>query len=173
MFCYKEICLRVVDEADIEQIRRLRNDPTTWIHLTDITLLDEETQRGWYKSLSEKKERGYFVLCDHDHDFLGIIRFDEIDRTNRTIRVGCDVVRELRGKGYGNKAFHLIKKYCFDYLNMHRLWLAVLETNQVAIHLYEKHGFKVEGRYRKAIFRDGRYHDYVIMSLLEEEYRNA
>ena len=173
MFCYEGICLRVVEEADIERIRQLRNDPSTWIYLTDITLLDEGTQRSWYRSLSERRDRKYFVLGDSQHNFLGIIRFDEIDYTNRSMRVGCDIVREWRGQGYGSKAFLLIKKYCFDYLNMHRLWLAVLETNLVAIHLYEKHGFKVEGRYREAIFRDGCYHDYIIMSFLEEEYRNV
>lgn len=173
MFCFQGICLRALEERDLEQVRALRNDPTTWIYLTDVALLDSETQRAWYKSLCGRADKKYFVLYDDQRDFLGIIRSDEMDRTNRSMRVGCDVVRELRGQGYGTKAFHLIKKYCFDYLNMHRLWLAVLDNNQVAIRLYEKHGFTVEGRYREAIFRDGRYHDYIIMSLLEKEYRNV
>jgi len=47
------------------------------------------------------------------------------------------------------------------------------EIRNKAYDLYEKHGFKVEGRYREAIFRDGCYHDYIIMSFLEEEYRNV
>jgi UDP-4-amino-4,6-dideoxy-N-acetyl-beta-L-altrosamine N-acetyltransferase len=171
MFCYKGIYLRVVEESDIEHIRQLRNDHRTWIYLTDCTLLDALKQQRWYESLADREDRKYFILFDKKHDFLGIVRLDEVDKTNRSIRIGCDIVPRLRGKGYGNKAMYLIKKYCFDYLNMHRLWLAVLETNKVAFYLYKKHGFKEEGRYRKAIFRDGRYLDYIIMSLLEEECR--
>jgi UDP-4-amino-4,6-dideoxy-N-acetyl-beta-L-altrosamine N-acetyltransferase len=173
VFGLNGIFLRVIEEKDIDPIRQLRNDPSTWMHLTDITLLSAKTQQRWYDSLSSRNDRKYFVLGDEEHEFLGIIRLDEIDQTNRSIRVGCDIVPAFRGQGFGTKAFQLIKKYCFDYLNMHRLWLAVLETNHVAIRLYEKHGFRVEGRYREAIFRDGKYLDYIIMSLLEREYRNG
>ncbi|MBI3978494.1 MAG: GNAT family N-acetyltransferase [Chloroflexi bacterium] len=171
MFQCDSICLRVVEENDLELMRQLRNDPSTWINLTDIDLIDAESQRRWFRGLAERRDRKYFVVCDDDHPFLGIVRMDEIDRLNRSIRVGCDIVPTLRGRGYGTKAFTAILKYCFDFLNMHRVWLAVLEYNQVARRLYERQGFRVEGRYRAAIFRDGRYHDYLIMSILEEEYR--
>ena len=98
---------------------------------------------------------------------------DEIDKANRSIRVGADIVRELRGQGYGRKVYRLLKKYCFDYLNMHRVWLAVLDTNEAGRRLYESEGFEVEGRYREAIFRDGKYHDYILMSILEQQYRRG
>lgn len=171
MFCYEGICLRALEKKDIEFVRRLRNDPTTWIYLTDSTILDSRTQQRWYGSLAGQEKRKYFVLFDSRHSFLGIIRFDEIDMQNRSMRVGCDIVPKLRGRGYGRKALSLIKKYCFDYLNMHRIWLAVLDNNKVASALYKKQGFIEEGRYRKAIFKDGKYRDYIIMSILEEEYK--
>jgi len=47
----------------------------------------------------------------------------------------------------------------------------VLETNQHAKRLYEKQGFITEGRLRDAVFRDGKYVDYIIMSILETEYQ--
>lgn len=172
MFCHEGICLRALEKKDIESVRRLRNDPTTWLYLTDSTILDSRTQQRWYESLAGQEKRKYFVLFDNRHSFLGIIRFDEIDRQNRSMRVGCDIVPKLRGRGYGKKAFSLIKKYCFDYLNMHRIWLAVLDNNKIASALYKKQGFIEEGRYRKAIFKDGKYRDYIIMSMLEEEYKN-
>jgi len=87
------------------------------------------------------------------------------------MRVGADVVPHLRAQGYGSKVYTLLKKYCFEYLNMHRIWLAVLDSNEIALKLYEKQGFKVEGRYREALFREGYYHDYIIMGILEQEYR--
>ena len=120
-------------------------------------------------------DRRYYVVCDDGHDFIGIVRnsHDEIDKANRSIRVGADIVRELRGQGYGRKVYRLLKKYCFDYLNMHRVWLAVLDTNEAGRRLYESEGFEVEGRYREAIFRDGKYHDYILMSILEQQYRRG
>jgi putative acetyltransferase len=47
-----------------------------------------------------------------------------------------------------------------------RVELFVFVRNEPAIHLYETFGFAVEGRRRKAIYRNGEYHDDLIMALL-------
>ena len=172
MFRCGDIGFRVVEERDLDRIRALRNNPSTWIHLTDISAISAEAQQEWFLTISRRSDRGYFVVFDDTCDFIGIVRMDEIDRVNRSIRVGADVVPELRGRGYGHKIYKALKKYCFDYLNMHRVWLAVLSSNERATHLYEKQGFKIEGRYREAIFRDGKYLDYILMSILEGEYKH-
>jgi diamine N-acetyltransferase len=172
MFQHGGITLRVVEEADLESIRALRNDPSTWVHLTDPHLITSEGQRRWFAGLAARDDRMYFVVSDAKHAFIGIVRMDEYHRLHRSIRVGADVLPALRGQGYGKKIYAAIKKYCFDVLNLHRVWLAVLDTNERALRLYLSQGFQIEGRYRQAIFRDGKYVDYVLMSILEEEYRH-
>lgn len=171
MFEHGGIFIRVVEERDLEKMRALRNDPTTWMNLSDVTLITSLQQERWFERIAVATDRMYFAIGDAERDFLGIVRCDEIDRTNRSIRIGCDIVPELRGRGYGSRTYDLMLKYGFDYLNMHRLWLLVIDTNSSALHLYEKKGFRGEGRYRDALFRDGMYHDYVVMSILEHEYR--
>ena len=102
-------------------MRRLRNDPSPWMNLTDIDLIDAESQRRWSWSLADRRDKRYFVAADHDNDFLGVVRVDEMDRTNRSIRVGCDIVPEQWGQGHRTRAFGCILKYWFDFLNMHRV----------------------------------------------------
>jgi RimJ/RimL family protein N-acetyltransferase len=163
--------IRVVEPRDLESMRALRNDPSTWINLTDVRLITAPMQERWFARIAEAADRKYFIVSDAEHDFIGIVRCDEMDHVNRSMRIGCDIAPELRGKRYGSRVFDLLLKYSFDFLNMHRLWLLVIDTNQVAIHLYASKGFREEGRYRDALFRDGRYHDYILMSILEHEYR--
>jgi diamine N-acetyltransferase len=171
MFEHEHLAIRNVEERDLEAMRLLRNDPSTWTMLTEIGMIDVEAQRQWFQRLGSAQDRRYYVICDADHDFIGIVRTDEIDRLNRSIRIGADIVPALRGRGYGSRLYRLLLAYCFDQLNMHRVWLAVLDTNDRAHALYEKQGFRVEGRFRDAVFRDGSYRDYIIMSILEHEYR--
>lgn len=173
MFTFTDLTIRLVEDKDLELIRALRNAPSTWEMLTDVNFIDAESQKQWFQRIRVAQDKRYYVIYDESHDFIGIVRTDEIDRQNRSMRIGADIATDLRGKGYGARTYQLLKKYCFDYLNMHRVWLAVLETNSVAINLYAKQGFKPEGRYREAIFRNGKYHDYIVMSLLEHEYRDA
>jgi RimJ/RimL family protein N-acetyltransferase len=179
MFWHGEIGFRPIEEKDLERLRAVRNDMTTWINLTDIRHISQDKQIDWFLSIKGREDKQYHVIFKQifkqensiEGEFLGFIRMDEIDRLNRSIRVGCDIAPEHRGKGFGTKTYAAILKYCFDYLNMHRVWLCVLDFNDVGIHLYSRAGFKLEGKYRDAIFRDGKYHDYLVMSILEDEYR--
>jgi RimJ/RimL family protein N-acetyltransferase len=172
-FSHEGMSFRVVQEGDLEAIAELRNDYSTWTNLTDPRPVYPGTQKDWLAGLSGAKGRIYFVAYDRVNPFIGLVRMDEHDAMNASIRVGADVVSGLRGRGYGRKIYEAIKKYCFHYLNVHRVWLLVLETNKHARRLYKKQGFRVEGKQRKAIFRDGEYLDYVMMSILEDEYRGG
>ena len=179
MFWHNDIGFRPVEEGDLEDIRRLRNEPSTWIQLTTIGQISQEQQKSWFEKISKANDCAYFSVFKEikdfpistEGDFLGIIRFDQMDSINRSVRVGCDVVPEERGKGWGTRIFEAILEFCFNESNFHRLWLCVLENNEIAMKLYKSAGFKEEGRHRQAIWRDGKFKDYIVMSLLEDEYR--
>jgi len=170
-FKHGRVAFRPVEKGDLDQIRALRNENSTWIHLTDPRPLSEADQTAWLSSLTLRSGKFYFVVSGEDLPFIGLVRMDEYDQIHRSIRVGADVSPDLRGKGYGIAIYEAIKLYCFKTLGVHRIWLEVLETNQHAKRLYEKQGFITEGRLRDAVFRDGKYVDYIIMSILETEYQ--
>lgn len=172
MFGYEEISMRPVEARDLEKIRNLRNEQSTWQYLSDASLVSESMQLRWFDNLTRTlDERYYTIEKTKDRVFLGVIRTDQIDLKNRSIRVGCDIIPSERGKGYGTMAFHMILKYFFIYNSYHRLWLCVLDNNEIAKKLYKNVGFKEEGRLREAIWREGKWHDYIVMSILEEEYK--
>jgi RimJ/RimL family protein N-acetyltransferase len=173
VFTFKGIHFRVPEEPDLDVTQSLRNDDSTWIHLSDPKPIGPADQKAWLGSIGWKNGRMYFVAYDEENPFVGLVRMDEYDSQNRSLRIGLDVLPELRGRGYGGRIYEAMMCYAFDHLNIHRLWLAVLSTNQYAMRLYEKWGFKEEGRYREAIFRHGQYRDYILMSILEHEYRSG
>tara|TARA_R110001583_G_scaffold39735_2_gene127232 strand:- start:34542 stop:35054 length:513 start_codon:yes stop_codon:yes gene_type:complete len=74
------------------------------------------------------------------------------------------------GKGIGAEVTKQILKIAFLGKGLNRLMLSVSETNIGGIKAYQKAGFISEGKYRQACFRDGKFHDKIIMSVLKEEY---
>lgn len=179
MYWYNDIGFRPIERRDLENIRNLRNDPSTWIYLTDVTQITPSMQEKWFESIEKATNKAYFAVFTqtkdfpiiHEGNFIGIIRCDQMDHINRSIRVGADVAREKRGKGYGTKILKAVLEYFFEQANFHRIWLCVLEGNHIAHQLYENVGFREEGRLRKAIWRNGEWVDYIVMSILDEEYR--
>ncbi len=56
---------------------------------------------------------------------------------------------------------------------MHRVWLAVASFNLVASKMYAKKVFRLEGAYREALYRNGAYHDYHLLSILAHEFKRG
>lgn len=166
MYTYKNLKMRQLESTDLDFLKWMRNDESTWINLTDIGMISEENQLDWYNDLSKSKDRKYFIVFDGD-ERVGVIRMREIDYINRSARVGCDISQTRRGRGIGTTVMEMVVDYCFNFLNMHRLWLCVLEYNKPAIKVYTKAGFVEEGRYKQAIYRKGHYWDYIVMSLIK------
>lgn len=168
-FVHDGLSFRLPSMEDLPAIAELRNDPSTWCQLTDPLPVTPRDQKAWLESLSLRNGRFYAAAFSGQHPFIGLVRMDERDSQNRSIRVGLDVVPKLRGLGYGTSIYQAVLAYAFDQLNCHRVWLQVLQTNKRGARLYEKLGFKTEGILREAVFRDGRYVDYTVMSILEGE----
>jgi RimJ/RimL family protein N-acetyltransferase len=167
--------LRIIplEEKHLASLTELRNDPSTWKWLTDINPVNSTSQKDWLERLHRDSSRLYLAIevIGTVYQFVGIIRSDNWDRVNRSVRIGIDLLQAYRGKGYATEAFSAFIDYLFNQQNMHRIWLLVAKENKDAIKLYEKLGFSLEGSQRQAIFRDGAYHDYLMLSILENEWK--
>jgi RimJ/RimL family protein N-acetyltransferase len=64
----------------------------------------------------------------------------------------------------------LILQHAFDTLNLNRISLRVFATNPRARRSYEKAGLALEGTLRQAAFRNGKYIDVHMMSILRSEW---
>jgi RimJ/RimL family protein N-acetyltransferase len=82
------------------------------------------------------------------------------------------IVITQKNKGYGRKVLRLIKKWAFESLDVHRMWLDVKDFNHRARTLYASEGFVVEGTLRECLKADdGSFESLVVMSLLKREYQ--
>lgn len=75
-----------------------------------------------------------------------------------------------KGRGFGKEAVALLARYCFEVLELHRLWLTVLKGNEPARRLYRRLGFVTEGISRDSFKEGGHYLSMHVMSLLASEY---
>lgn len=80
--------------------------------------------------------------------------------------IGITLHRDWRDKGLGTQMMHRLIQFARDTGTLTRIELEVFACNARAIHLYEKLGFEHEGVRRRAIQRDGQFHDAVMMAIL-------
>jgi RimJ/RimL family protein N-acetyltransferase len=76
------------------------------------------------------------------------------------------VHRGWRNQGIGSALMARAIEWAKSTRLVTRIELNVFVRNEMAIHLYEKFGFQVEGRRRRAVYLDGEFVDDYIMALL-------
>lgn len=174
MFSQNNNRVRMLEEEDLSFIKDIRLNESTADNLGTLLFTNNLCQQKWFEKISATSSEMFLIFeVKNEHGLwekIGYIRFSDIDRINSSICVGADVHMDQRGKGYGTIIYKLIFSLCFEQWNMNRVWLLAIDYNKIALSLYHKIGFVEEGVQRKAIFRNGNYHDYIMMSILKDEY---
>lgn len=175
LFESTRIILRKMTMEDIEVYNRWSNDEevinNTYPNLDKYSIEDTEQ---FYKKVSDSNNSKTFIIEDKKTKKpIGITTLLDIDYFNSNAEYIIDIgEKEYWGNGYGKEALSLMLDYAFKELNLHRIFLRVFSFNERAIKLYERLGFKHEGRMKEALFRQGNWHDIVIMGILQKEYFN-
>jgi aminoglycoside 6'-N-acetyltransferase len=86
--------------------------------------------------------------------------------------VGISLLPAARGKGVGTLAQRLLVSYLFDTAPVERIEAHTDVDNLAERRALEKVGFVKEGVLRSTQFREGRWRDVAIYSLLRSEYRS-
>lgn len=83
--------------------------------------------------------------------------------------IGIALLPAWRGRGYGTTAQRLLARYLFDQYPLQRIQADTAVDNPAERKSLERAGFTCEGLIRAAEFRNGRYHDHLLYSLLRSE----
>ncbi|HEX7304343.1 GNAT family protein [Lentzea sp.] len=137
-------------------------DRLTGTHAT-FTLEDYEA----YIERTLNDPNRYTRAITEDGEFLGEVVLT-VDPDNRSAGLRIALWGGF-GKGYGTIAIRHVLDHAFTVLGLHRVELEVYAFNERAIHVYEKLGFRREGRLRDALLWDGVFHDAIVMSILSTD----
>ena len=79
--------------------------------------------------------------------------------------MGIVVLREHRGKGYGEQAIRRAIEYGRNFLHIHQLYAIVDVTNTASVQLFKKVGFSQGACVKEWIFDGSDYHDAFYMQI--------
>nr|XP_023900359.1 uncharacterized protein LOC112012210 [Quercus suber] len=88
----------------------------------------------------------------------------------RHSEISIDILPAFQGRGYGSEAIRWTLRWAFVTMGLHRVHVRAFEYNEGARRLYEKLGFKQEGRWREFVWFQGRWWDDFSFAILDREW---
>ena len=175
MFEGSKVLLRYYKDSDIEKAHKFINDYDISKYLAKgaVFPLSFGEEEEFIKNNKSNSNLTYnFAIEDIDTgDYIGGCGINNTDLKNRNCEIGIFIGdKNVWGKGYGTDALEVLINFIFNELNLEKIKLSTYSFNDRAIKCYTKLGFEVEGTLKKEIFRDGKYHDTILMAMFREKY---
>jgi diamine N-acetyltransferase len=166
--------LRELSQSDLPTLNQWRNDKELIDLLgNNFLFIAEEIDKNWYTNYLNNRHYAVrlSIIDSETNQLIGTVQLTSIHQINKSAEFSIMIGnKSYWSKGAGKFATDSMIAHGFNNLNLHRIYLTVLEYNTRAIQLYERSGFKREGVLREAIFKNGTYQNLIHMSVLKREF---
>ncbi len=162
----EKVILRAIELSDAETMYKWINDRevTRTLGMTYPRAVHEEER--WIAELAQKSTERHFAIT-YNGVLIGSCGLMGIDWVARKAELGIMIgEKDYQNKGLGKDAVRALVSFAFGEMNLHKVFLRVLEDNKRAIACYEKCGFVKEGLLIDDVFKEGRYHNHLIMAII-------
>lgn len=164
------VTLRHPGPDDLDHLVRFANDEDLRGWLRFWRPMTREEELSWLRGLEAIDDCVWLIVPRGARDPVGSIGLHDWDRVARHAELGLGILgEERRGRGLGGEACALALRHGFEAMDLQRIHLHVY-TDNPAVRLYERLGFRVEGTLRRHGWKRGAFRDQHAMGLLREEW---
>jgi ribosomal-protein-alanine N-acetyltransferase len=170
-----KIYLRAFEPDDYKKINAWRRDEDVY-RLTggNRFFVSSERDKQWVlEKILNNQTDIYLAICLEENDaMIGYVSLSDINYRNGRAEWSGVVIgeKDYRGQGYATQAIYLLLEYAFDELGLHRVSGSWLAENTVSIFVGKMMGFRQEGVLRDYVYKEGKRHDMIVMSMLRPEF---
>lgn len=163
----ENIIFRNIERSDTESLWNMMNQ----LDYKTKFMLYETGERG--KNLDRLQGAIDSAVDGNDLCFLALDRNEiigyitaqvgRVRRENHSAYIVVGIREKYRNRGIGTEFFKKLNEWAVE-KKIVRLELTVICNNKIALNLYKKNGFEIEGIKRKSLYIDGEYIDEYYMS---------
>lgn len=167
------IYLRALEPQDYLISVKWRHNDDIWDMVSGPKyFVSSEYEKTWVQKAISNKDEMILAICLKENDkYIGNSILNHFDWINRSAESGTMIGDKSEwGKGYGVEALMLKLKFAFRERGLERVSACTLESNIGSQRVGEKCGFVQEGFIRNSVFKNGKFHNQYISSVLRADW---
>ncbi len=158
------VCLRAIEEQDLEMVRQWRNDPKISQFMLTQHTISIEQQKQWYEHIRDIETQQHFVI-EYKQQPIGIANIRTLSGDQllgaETIEPGLYIYDDrYRGSFLAFCPALTLNDYCFDTLRCNKIIARVLPNNDAAFRFNAMLGYAEVSR-----------EELITMELLKAQYQ--
>ena len=163
--------LRDLEDNDVERLFAWRLEPEVDRWMYGAAPTDLAVYREWFDDFRADPDRHGWIILYRGAP-TGFLTLTGLTGPNQAAQWGWYVGEAAaRGRDVGRGAQALGLDRAFIDFGLQKVWSEVLADNDAALNAQAAAGFRREGYLRRHVFKDGKFHDVVLLSILAEEWR--
>lgn len=173
----KTVYFRTFESEDVDLIYQWMNDD----ELKELSIglnrrMSKEECLSWIQARKNHNQYNYFwAICSiKTNQMIGYASLNDIHYINRTAFMGGIILGDKTG-AYPFALFETMLfqlDFAFNQLHMHRVYESYMADHESSRLIGIALMYKLDGIFRQHIFKNGKYHDEVFCSLLEDEFKS-
>ncbi|MFH0916389.1 MAG: GNAT family protein [bacterium] len=175
MIAGSKVYLTELDRENAETIRRWLNDPEVHQYLLvgHIPITPEDEERYFDAQSTSEGRYTFEIHVTEDARYIGNVGIKDVNLVHRRAELGLVIgSKKDWGEGYGADAIITCLRFAFDTLGLHSVRIRAHRDHRRALDLYRRVGFVEVGKERETVFQGGRFADYVVLDILDREFRD-
>ena len=138
----------------------------------DLFLLIKKNKiKKYLKDIIDSEDNYFYLIKNEKKIPVGTIKLSHIDWYSRNGDIGIMIDEDFRGNGYAAMAIRQICDLSFDKLGLHKLTGGFMNSNIPMKRAFLKNKFKIEGLKRKHLYATSKYHDMLMVGLINPKYK--
>lgn len=158
--------IRHVEPSDAAALQRVYSDESAY---TETLQIPYPPVSRWIDRLANNDGSTIALCACADGELVGNAGLHtnlKLPRRAHAAGIGMAVLSQWQGKGVGTALMNAVVELADNWYGLARLELSVFTDNAVAIGLYKKFGFEIEGTLKKYAVRKGVLEDVYTMARL-------
>lgn len=167
------LTLVLLTTEDAPTLTKWLNDQTVTAYLArgDYPMTEQSETEYLEKLYSDQAHLQLGIWHVDDNKLIGTTGMHRINDRDRTASFGIMIGEsDYWSNGYGTEVLETMLTWAFTIRDLRNVTLSVLSNNPRGQKCYEKCGFVEVGRYPKHVFKQGGWHDEILMRAVNPTY---
>lgn len=161
-----EITIRLAEPRDADAFHGIYNQRPVAAGTAQVLHTSNAERRSWPPSSSHFR----LLVAELDGQVVGSAGLEIFQgRRSHVGTIGMGVDERYHGQGIGKALMAALVDLADNWYGLYRIELEVFTDNAVAVHLYQRFGFEIEGTLRALMYREGAYADAYAMARVRRD----